>query len=55
MSLRPALLDAEPMTGYGLAKHFDPSAAYVRQAPHSQLYPELISAERHAWRGRRWP
>ena len=44
MSLRHALLallDATPMTGYTLAKHFDQSAAFVWHAPHSQIYPEL--------------
>jgi PadR family transcriptional regulator, regulatory protein AphA len=48
MSLRHALLgllDAEPMTGYSLAKHFDHSAAYVWHAPHSQIYPELRRME----------
>lgn len=48
MSLRHALLallDAEPMTGYSLAKQFDRSAAYVWHAPHSQIYPELRKLE----------
>lgn len=48
MSLRHALLallDATPMTGYTLAKHFDHSAAYVWHAPHSQIYPELRRME----------
>lgn len=48
MSLRHALLgllDAEPMSGYSLAKHFDHSAAYVWHAPHSQIYPELRRME----------
>lgn len=48
MSLRYALLallDAEPMTGYSIAKHFDQSAAYVWHAPHSQIYPELRRLE----------
>lgn len=48
MSLRHALLallDAEPMTGYSLARHFDKSAAYVWHAPHSQIYPELRKLE----------
>ncbi|WP_279581330.1 PadR family transcriptional regulator [Fodinicola feengrottensis] len=44
MSLRHALLallEAEPMSGYSLAKFFDQSVAYVWHAPHSQIYPEL--------------
>lgn len=48
MSLRHALLallDAAPMTGYTLAKHFGRSAAYVWHAPHSQIYPELRRME----------
>jgi DNA-binding PadR family transcriptional regulator len=48
MSLRHALmalLDATPMTGYTLAKHFDQSAAFVWHAPHSQIYPELRRME----------
>ena len=48
MSLRHALLallDATPMTGYTLAKHFGQSAAYVWHAPHSQIYPELRRME----------
>jgi DNA-binding PadR family transcriptional regulator len=48
MSLRHALLallDAEPMTGYTLARYFDQSAAYVWHAPHSQIYPELRRLE----------
>jgi DNA-binding PadR family transcriptional regulator len=36
-----ALLEAEPMSGYSLAKFFDQSVAYVWHAPHSQIYPEL--------------
>jgi DNA-binding PadR family transcriptional regulator len=36
-----ALLEAEPMSGYSLAKFFDLSVAYVWHAPHSQIYPEL--------------
>jgi len=40
-----ALLDAQPMTGYSLAKQFDQSAAYVWHAPHSQIYPELRRLE----------
>lgn len=48
MSLRHALLallDATPMTGYTLAKHFGQSAAQVWHAPHSQIYPELRRME----------
>lgn len=48
MSLRHALLallDAQPMTGYSLAKQFDQSVAYVWHAPHSQIYPELRRLE----------
>lgn len=48
MSLRHALLallDAGPMTGYELAKQFDTSVAYVWNAPHSQIYPELRRLE----------
>jgi DNA-binding PadR family transcriptional regulator len=48
MSLRHALLallDATPMTGYTLAKHFGQSAAFVWHAPHSQIYPELRRME----------
>lgn len=48
MSLRHALLallDAEPMTGYTLARYFDQSAAYVWHASHSQIYPELRRLE----------
>jgi PadR family transcriptional regulator AphA len=48
MSLRHALLallDAAPMSGYALLKHFDHSAAYVWHAPHSQIYPELRRME----------
>jgi DNA-binding PadR family transcriptional regulator len=40
-----ALLDAQPMTGYSLAKQFDQSAAFVWHAPHSQIYPELRRLE----------
>jgi DNA-binding PadR family transcriptional regulator len=40
-----ALLDAQPMTGYSLAKQFDQSVAYVWHAPHSQIYPELRRLE----------
>jgi PadR family transcriptional regulator, regulatory protein AphA len=48
MSLRHAvlaLLDAAPMSGYMLIKHFDRSANYVWHAPHSQIYPELRRME----------
>ena len=48
MSLRHALLallDAGAMTGYELAKEFDVSAAYLWNAPHSQIYPELRRME----------
>jgi PadR family transcriptional regulator, regulator of vanillate utilization len=48
MSLRHALLallEAAPMSGYTLLKHFDQSAAYVWHAPHSQIYPELRRME----------
>ncbi|MEV0792619.1 PadR family transcriptional regulator [Kribbella sp. NPDC050459] len=48
MSLRHALLallTAEPMTGYELVKYFDGSVAYVWNAPHSQIYPELRRME----------
>lgn len=48
MSLRHALLallHAQPMTGYSLAKQFDRSVAYVWHAPHSQIYPELRRLE----------
>lgn len=44
MSLRHALLavlTAAPMTGYELAKYFDGTVAFVWNAPHSQIYPEL--------------
>jgi DNA-binding PadR family transcriptional regulator len=40
-----ALLDAEPMTGYSIAKQFDQSAGHVWHAPHSQIYPELRRLE----------
>ncbi|MEO3892214.1 PadR family transcriptional regulator [Nonomuraea sp. B5E05] len=49
MSLRHALLailTAEPMTGYDLVKYFDGSIAFVWNAPHSQIYPELRRMER---------
>jgi len=48
MSLRHALLallDAGPMTGYELAKHFDQSADRVWHAPHPQIYTELRTME----------
>ena len=44
MSLRYALLallTAQPMTGYDLAKAFHGSVGHVWQAPDSQIYPEL--------------
>jgi len=44
MSLRYALLallTAQPMTGYDLAKAFHVSVAHVWHAPDSQIYPEL--------------
>lgn len=49
MSLRHALLavlTAEPMTGYDLVKYFDGTVAFVWNAPHSQVYPELRRMER---------
>lgn len=48
MSLRHALLailTAEPMTGYDLVKYFDGSVAFVWNAPHSQIYPQLRRME----------
>jgi PadR family transcriptional regulator AphA len=36
-----ALLTAQPMTGYDLAKAFHSSVGHVWQAPDSQIYPEL--------------
>lgn len=48
MSLRHALLaelTAEPMSGYDLVKSFDGTVAFVWQAPHSQIYPELRKME----------
>lgn len=48
MSLRHALLallTAQPMSGYDLAKVFDRSVAYVWHAPYSQIYPELRRME----------
>lgn len=44
MSLRfalLALLTAQPMTGYDLAKAFHVSVGHVWHAPDSQIYPEL--------------
>ena len=44
MSLRYALLallTAQPMTGYDLARAFHGSVGHVWQAPDSQIYPEL--------------
>ncbi len=44
MSLRYALLallTAQPMTGYDLAKAFHVSVGHVWHAPDSQIYPEL--------------
>ncbi|MGP3937773.1 PadR family transcriptional regulator [Nonomuraea sp. KM88] len=34
------------MTGYNLIKYFDGSVAFVWNAPHSQIYPELRRMER---------
>jgi PadR family transcriptional regulator, regulator of vanillate utilization len=48
MSLRHALLavlTSEPMTGYDLVKYFDGSVAFIWNAPHSQIYPELRRME----------
>jgi PadR family transcriptional regulator, regulator of vanillate utilization len=48
MSLRHALLailTADPMTGYDLVKYFDRTVAFVWNAPHSQIYPELRRME----------
>lgn len=48
MSLRHALLallTAQPMTGYDVAKHFDASVGFMWHAPHSQIYPELRRME----------
>jgi PadR family transcriptional regulator AphA len=36
-----ALLTAQPMTGYDLARAFHGSVGHVWQAPDSQIYPEL--------------
>ena len=60
MSLRYALLallTAQPMTGYDLAKAFHVSVGHVWHAPDSQIYPELkrmtadglVEAEPVAW------
>ncbi|TXN29509.1 PadR family transcriptional regulator [Lacisediminihabitans profunda] len=48
MSLRYALLallTAQPMTGYDLAKAFHSSVGHVWHAPDSQIYPELKRME----------
>lgn len=48
MSLRHALLavlTSEPMTGYDLVKYFDGTVAFIWNAPHSQIYPELRRME----------
>src|SRR5438270_50603 len=48
MSLRHALLaliEADPMTGYELAKCFDQSANHIWKARHSQIYTELRRME----------
>lgn len=48
MSLRYALLallTAQPMTGYDLAKAFHPSVGHVWHAPDSQIYPQLKRME----------
>lgn len=48
MSLRfalLALLTAQPMTGYDLAKAFHSSVGHVWHAPNSQIYPELKKME----------
>lgn len=60
MSLRYALLallTAQPMTGYDLAKAFHSSVGHVWHAPDSQIYPQLkrmeaeglIAGETVAW------
>ncbi len=60
MSLRYALLallTAQPMTGYDLAKAFHVSVGHVWHAPDSQIYPELkrmaaaglVEAEAVSW------
>jgi len=49
MSLRYALLallTAQPMTGYDLAKAFHGSVGHVWHAPDSQIYPELRRMEK---------
>ena len=48
MSLRYALLallTAQPMTGYDLAKAFHSSVGHVWHAPDSQIYPQLRRME----------
>lgn len=48
MSLRYALLallTAQPMTGYDLAKSFHSSVGHVWHAPDSQIYPQLRRME----------
>src|SRR4051794_6531131 len=48
MSLRYALLallTAQPMTGYDLAKAFHTSVGHVWHAPDSQIYPALRAME----------
>jgi DNA-binding PadR family transcriptional regulator len=40
-----ALLTAQPMTGYDLAKSFHSSVGHVWHAPDSQIYPELRRME----------
>ena len=48
MSLRYALLallTAQPMTGYDLARAFHTSVGHVWHAPDSQIYPELRRME----------
>lgn len=49
MSLRYALLallTAEPLTGYDVAKRFSASVGHVWHAPDSQIYPELRRMEK---------
>ncbi|MEW9526957.1 PadR family transcriptional regulator [Microbispora sp. NPDC049125] len=65
MSLRIALLGllaaSGPASGYDLTKKFETSLAYVWQAGHSQIYPELakmaadglVSVEAEGTRGRK--
>jgi PadR family transcriptional regulator AphA len=43
-----ALLTAQPMTGYDLAKSFHSSVGHVWHAPDSQIYPELRRMEQDA-------